>query len=57
MNAMKVFDKNLYKDRQIIGSLRVKIFLKKEDLVKKKAWNLNNFEAAGGYMKRNLTLR
>jgi len=51
MSDMKVFDKSRYKDRQVIVSLRVKIFLKMEDLVKKKAWNLNNFKAARESMK------
>ena len=51
MSDMKVFDNNRYKDRQVIVSLRVKIFLKMEDLVKKKAWNLNNFKAARESMK------
>ena len=51
MSDMNVFDKNRYKDRQVIGSLRVKIVLRKEDLVKKKAWNLNNFKAARESMK------
>jgi len=51
MSDMNVFDKNRYKDRQVIGSLRVKIVLRKEDLVKKKAWNLNNFKATRESMK------
>jgi hypothetical protein len=37
MSDMKVFDRNCYKDKQVIESLRVKIFLKKEDLVKKES--------------------